>query len=71
MIPYVYIGSDIDGDFVYVVDENNKVSRRAVTIGLSNNTDAQITDGLNVGDLVITDDPDSLSEGTVVKVMQE
>ena len=69
VIPYVYIGSDIDGDFVYVVDENNKVSRRAVTIGLSNNTDAQITDGLNVGDLVITDDPDSLSEGTVVKVM--
>lgn len=38
---------------VQVVDDNGKVSTRAVTVGLNNNVDAQILSGLQAGEQVI------------------
>lgn len=68
ILPYEYICTDADGDFVYMVDENSQLVRRDVTIGLSTSTDAQITEGLNDGDAIVITDPDELTEGMMVVV---
>lgn len=67
VVPYEYVQTDSESDYVYVVD-NGVVVRRNVTIGISTSSDAQITEGLSVGDKVITSDPTTLKEGTVVQV---
>lgn len=69
VLPYEYVSTDAGGDFVYVVGDDMTIMRKDVTIGLSTSTDAQITEGLNVGDAVVSTDPDSLSEGMVVSII--
>jgi RND family efflux transporter MFP subunit len=69
VLPYEYISTDADGDYVYMVDENSRLVRRNITIGLSTNTDAQITEGLNVDDQIVTTNPDGLTEGMTVTAM--
>lgn len=66
VLPYEYISTDADGDYVYMVDENSQLVRRDITIGLSTNTDAQITEGLNFGESIVTTNPDGLTEGMTV-----
>ncbi len=67
VIPYEYVGADAAGDFVYIV-ENGVVTRRDVTVGLTTSTDAEIVEGLAVGDQVITGNVDSLTEGLPVSI---
>lgn len=69
VLPYELIQTDSTGDFVYVL-ENGVVTRKDVTIGISTSTDAQITDGLSVGDQVISSDTSLLTEGMAVVVAQ-
>ena len=69
VLPYEYISTDADGDYVYLVDENSMLVRRNITVGLSTNTDAQITEGLNIGDSIVTTNPDELTEGMTVVAM--
>ena len=45
---------------------DNTVQRKDVVIGISTSTDAQITEGLEVGDKVITSDVSLLTEGMTV-----
>ena len=66
VVSYEYIGADADGDFVYMIDDSGMLYRRNVTIGLSTSTDAQIIEGLEAGDVIVTADPDSLYEGMPV-----
>ena len=61
--------TDSDGDYVYVV-ENGIVTRKNVTVGISSSTQAQIIDGLSLGEKVIAADFDNLSEGMAVSVLQ-
>ncbi len=70
VIPYEYIGTDGDGDYVFVI-EDGKLARRNVTLGLTTSTDAQITDGLKEGDQIVTTDVTTLVEGTNVTVVEE
>lgn len=67
VLPYEYVQTDSESDFVYVVD-NGVVVRKDVTIGISSSSEAQITEGLNVGDKVITSDVSTIEEGTLVQV---
>ena len=69
VLPYELIQTDSTGDFVYVL-EDGVVTRKDVTIGISTSTDAQITDGLSVGDQVISSDVSLLTEGMAVVVAQ-
>ena len=69
VLPYELIQTDSTGDFVYVL-ENGVVTRRDVTIGISTSTDAQITEGLSVGDQVISSDVSLLTEGMAVVAAQ-
>ncbi|RKM61345.1 efflux RND transporter periplasmic adaptor subunit [Butyrivibrio sp. CB08] len=68
VLPYEIIQTDSTGDYVYVLD-NGVVARRDVTIGISTSTDAQIVEGLSVGDQVISSDVSMLTEGMAVSVM--
>jgi RND family efflux transporter MFP subunit len=69
VLPYEMVQTDSTGDYVYVL-ENGLVTRKDVTIGISTSTDAQITDGLSVGDQVISSDVSNLTEGMAVTVLQ-
>ena len=70
VLPYEYIQTDSDGDYVYVV-ENGIVTRKNVTIGIASSTQAQILEGLSEGEQVITSGYDTLAEGMTVAVMPE
>ena len=67
VLPYEYILTDSTGDYVYVV-ENGLVTRKDVTIGISNSTEAEIVEGLTAGDEVISSDTSILVEGMPVQV---
>ncbi len=70
VLPYELIQTDSTGDYVYVM-ENGLVVRKDVEIGISTSTEAQITDGLAVGDKVISSDITDLTEGMEVAVSVE
>ncbi len=70
VLPYEYVQTDAQGDFVYVCD-NGVVARKNVTIGIASSTQAQIVEGLNAGDMVITGNYDTLTEGMAVAVMPQ
>ncbi len=65
VIPYEYVGSDADGDFVYLFRDGQAV-RQNVVVGLTTSTQAQIAEGLEAGDLIITSDPELITDGMVV-----
>ena len=69
VLPYEYVQTDSEGDFVYVV-ENGLVTRKNVTIGIASSTEAQIVDGISVGEQVITGNYDTLTEGMAVAVAE-
>ncbi|MCR5595116.1 MAG: HlyD family efflux transporter periplasmic adaptor subunit [Lachnospiraceae bacterium] len=63
IVPYEYIGTDALGDYVYTI-ENNIITRRDITIGLSTASEAEVVEGLSEGDRIITTNIDTLVEGT-------
>lgn len=69
MLPYEYVQTDSEGDYVYVV-ENGIVVRKNVTIGIASSTEAQIVDGLNAGDKIVTGNYENLSDGMAVVEME-
>ena len=71
VLPYEYVQTDSTGDYVYVLAADNTVQRKDVVIGISTSTEAQITEGLEVGDKVITSDASLLTEGMTVAVMPQ
>jgi len=70
VLPYECILTDAKGDYVYTV-EDGLVTRKDITIGISNSTQAQVLEGLNEGDQVISTNLDTLIEGTEVQTMPE
>jgi membrane fusion protein (multidrug efflux system) len=54
-IPRAAVLSDQQGDYVYVVDADDKAQQRRVQQGQSTPSVAVITNGLNEGELVITE----------------
>ncbi len=70
VLPYEYVQTDSEGDYVYVV-ENGIVVRKNVTIGIASSTEAQIVDGLNAGDKIVTGNYENLSDGMAVVEMED
>ena len=62
-VPYEALNTDIDGDFVYIVNEENLIERKDVTIGLNSDEYYEITDGLSEGDSVITEVTSDMKPG--------
>ena len=69
VLPYEYVQTDAEGDYVFVL-ENGTAVKKAVKIGISTSTEAQITEGLTENDKVITTNLDTITDGMPVAVME-
>lgn len=63
----LYSGSQA---YLYTVDETNTAHRVNVEVGLQVEDMIEIKEGLNVGDLLVTEGQSLLTEGTLVRVLQ-
>lgn len=57
--------------YVYVVDENNKISRRDVVIGRNMGEQVSIVEGLSAGERVVSSGTVKVRVGSVVEVLDE
>ena len=66
LVPAVSVQRGAQGAFVYVVNPDQTVSVRPVTVGVSHGDEASIKEGLAPGELVVVDGADKLREGSKV-----
>lgn len=69
VIPSVAVQTGSLGDFVYLVDKDQKVHIQKVKVGLVADNQSLITEGLALGDKVVTEGTDRLREGSLVDVV--
>lgn len=69
VVPTVAIQNGQQGDFVYVIDENQTAHLRTVT-DVTFDTGSYIKSGLKAGEMVAVDGADRLSDGSKVRVRQ-
>ena len=67
VVPVIALRHGPSGDFVYVVNADHTVSLRNVTAGVSGVDDVEITRGLAVGDVVVTEGGDRLKDGARIQ----
>ncbi len=65
-IPRIAVLSDQQGNFVYVVNGENKAEQRRITLGQSSPTEATIASGLQEGETVIVDGLQKVRPGAPV-----
>jgi membrane fusion protein (multidrug efflux system) len=65
-IPRAAVLSDQQGDYVYVVDAQNKAQRRPIQLGQSTPSTAVVSNGLKEGELVISEGVQRVRPGEVV-----
>jgi membrane fusion protein, multidrug efflux system len=70
LVPQAAIQRGAPGTFVYVVNADQTVSVRKVTLGPGDPTNVSIQGGLNLGETVVIDGADKLREGAKVSVRQ-
>lgn len=69
VIPTAALQMGNAGHFVWTVDDDDKVSRQSVIPGLQDSQRVVITSGLTLGQRVVTDGIDQLTEGTKVDIV--
>ena len=69
VVPTAAVQMGNEGNFVWTMDDENKVSKRLVTIGIEDSQNVVIASGLNAGQRVVTDGIDQLTEGMKVEVV--
>jgi len=69
VIPAAALQMGNEGHFVWVVNSDNKVSKKSVTAGLQDSHQVVINAGLSAGERVVTDGLDRLTEGAQVEVV--
>lgn len=70
VIPAAALQMGNEGNFVWVLNSENKVSKHLVTPGIQNSQTVVIDAGLSAGDRVVTDGIDRLTEGASVEVVE-
>ncbi len=68
LVPTPAVLTGAPGTYVYLVNTDDSVSARTVTLGPSDGENTAILSGLNVGDTVVVDGTDRLSDGAKIKV---
>ena len=71
VVPQAAIERGAPGTFVYLVDANNTVSVKKVTLGPAQGDNVAITDGLAENDRVVVDGADKLRDGAEIKLPGE
>jgi multidrug efflux system membrane fusion protein len=68
LVPTPAVLSGAPGNYVYLANSDNTVSVRKVTLGPSDGADTAILSGLQVGDRVVVDGTDRLTEGAKISI---
>jgi multidrug efflux system membrane fusion protein len=68
LLPTSAVLSGAPGDYVYLVNADNTVSVRKITVGPSDGKKTAILAGISVGDTVVTDGTDRLTDGAKISV---
>ena len=68
LVPTPAVQSGAPGDYVYLVNDDQTVSVHKVTLGPSDGKNTVILSGLSVGQTVVTDGMDRLSDGAKIKL---
>jgi membrane fusion protein (multidrug efflux system) len=68
LVPYNALRRDSRGEYLFVVNDTNKVVRRGVVSGLHFDEQVELLDGLTPGERIVTRGFLGLSEGSVVNV---
>ncbi|GAB3697148.1 efflux RND transporter periplasmic adaptor subunit [Spirosoma flavus] len=68
LIPYQAVTEQMSEFFVFVVGDSSKVSQKKVTLGARINDKVIVKNGLNEGEVVVTEGTQKIREGAVVKV---
>ena len=68
VVPVTAVRTGPNGDYVYVIDEERRVSTRPVKRGEANVEVVAITSGLRVGENVVTEGGDRIKDGAVVQL---
>jgi multidrug efflux system membrane fusion protein len=68
LVPTSAVLSGAPGDYVYLANANGTVSVHKITLGPSDGKNTVIASGLAVGDTVVTDGTDRLSDGAKISV---
>lgn len=68
VVPEVAVQPGQDGSFVYLIDENSKVKVQPVKVSRQLGEDVVIAAGVQAGDRVITDIPQTLTPGATVQL---
>jgi membrane fusion protein, multidrug efflux system len=68
LVPTPAMLSGAPGDYVYLVNANDTVSVRKVTPGPSDGRNTAVLSGLSVGDTVVTNGTDRLSDGARISI---
>ncbi|TPE15949.1 MdtA/MuxA family multidrug efflux RND transporter periplasmic adaptor subunit [Pantoea vagans] len=69
VIPPAALQMGNEGHFVWVVNSDNKVSKKSVMAGLQDSQKVVVSAGLEAGERVVTDGLDRLTEGAKVEVV--
>ena len=69
VIPSAAVQTGSIGNFVYVMDKEQKVHIQKVTVSLATDNQSLIAEGLKVGDKVVTEGTDRLREGSAVEAI--
>lgn len=54
-IPYEALNSDVDGDYVYIVNKENLIERKDIITGICSDEYYEVVEGISEGDKVITE----------------
>ncbi|WP_353979080.1 efflux RND transporter periplasmic adaptor subunit [Salinicola endophyticus] len=71
IVPEPAIQTGQNGDYVYVINADDSVSRREVEVSASEGYQSAIASGLEAGERVVVDGVDSLRDGAKVRVVSD
>jgi membrane fusion protein, multidrug efflux system len=69
VLPVTAVQQGPDGPFVFVVGQNRIVHRRSIKVGTLSKTTAIVDEGVQPGELVVTDGQYRIRDGTLVDVL--
>jgi len=70
-VPLTAVQQGPDGPYAFVVGENRRIQKRTLKVGALTKTVAVIDDGLQPGDVVVTEGQYRIQAGTVVEVLPD
>jgi membrane fusion protein, multidrug efflux system len=70
-VPITAVQQGPDGPYAFVVGQNRSVQKRALKVSLRTKTAAVIEEGLQTGDVVVTEGQYRIQSGSVVEVLSE